>query len=303
MSQFKEESMSYTRINRCAVTAFVTLVSLTALFLFGCNDARNTNTANMNTNANANPSATANMNANSNSAMPVVATVEPREPDRYSVTTTITVQPQGSTPQANIPPLQFSFARMGTDRRVSFKLPDPVGEVIYLEKPTLKYLIFPARNQYVELDPQELGFKLGDVMSPASMVARLKERSQWETVATETVNGRTAIKYRFRGATDTHTKVGTAQVDSIVYVDQETGLPLRSEIDTTSTSGAGARVVTNADSLQLTPDASLFDVPTTMKKVSSAELKQQVQGFAAVVRSIAAFVRQQAPATPPAAQP
>jgi hypothetical protein len=172
-----------------------------------------------------------------------------------------------------------------------------VGEVIYLEKPPLKYLIFTARNQYVELDPQELGFKLGDVMSPASVVARLKERSQWETVGTETVNGRTAIKYRFRGATDTHTKVGTAQADSIIYVDQETGLPLRSEIDTTSTSGAGARVVTNADNLQLTPDASLFDVPTTMKKVSSTELKQQVQSFANVVRSIAAFVRQQAAAT------
>ena len=286
--------MPYTGIHKYKVTAFVILITLTALFLFGCNDARNSNTANMNSNSN---SAAANTNANSNSAMPAVATVEPREPDRYSVTTTITVQPQGNTPQANIPPLQFSFARMGTDRRVSFKLPDPVGEVIYLEKAPVKYLIFPARNQYVELDPQELGFKLGDVMSPASVVARLKERSQWETVGTETVNGRTAIKYRFRGATDTHTKVGTAQTDSIIYVDQETGLPLRSEIDTTSSSGAGARVVTNAESLQLTPDASLFDVPTNMKKVSSAELKQQVQSFAAVVRSIAAFVRQQAAAT------
>jgi hypothetical protein len=230
--------------------------------------------------------------------MPAVATVEPKEPDRYSVTTTITVQPQGNTPQANIPPLQFSFARTGTDQRVSFKLPDPVGEVIYLEKPPLKYLIFPARNQYVELDPQELGFKLGDLMSPASAVARLKERSQWETVGTETVNGRTAIKYRFRGATDTHTKVGTAQVDSVVYVDQETGLPLRSEIETTSTSGAGARIVTNADSLQLTPDASLFDVPTSMKKVSSADLKQQVQGFVGAMRVVAGYLRQQV-ATPP----
>jgi hypothetical protein len=293
--------MSYTRINKCAETAFVILISLTALFSFGCNDAGNSHTANMNSNASSAP--TANTNANSNSAMPAVAAVEPREPDSYSVTTTITVQPQGNTPQANIPPLQFSFARMGTDRRVSFKLPDPVGEVIYLEKPLLKYLIFPARNQYVELDPQELGFKLGDVMSPASVVARLKEHTQWETVGTETVNGRTAIKYRFRGATDTHTKVGTAQADSLVYVDQETGLPLRSEIDTTSTSGAGVRVVTNADSLQLTPDASLFDVPTSMKKVSSADLKQQVQSFAVVVRGIAALVRQQSATTPQPGQP
>src|SRR6266404_2755223 len=285
--------MSHTEFKKSrSVTAFLVMVALTALASSGCTSAGTNTTTNMNSNTNA-----ASANANTNGVAAGGTTLEAREPERYSLTSTITIQPTGNSPQANIPPLQFSFARMGTDRRVSFKLPDPVGEVIYLEKSPLKYLIFPARNQYVELDPNELGFQLGDVMSPASAVERIKERAQYEQVGTETVNGRTAVKYRFRGATDTHTKVGTAQVDSIVYVDQETGLPLRSEIDTTSTSGAGALVVTNADSLQLTPDASLFDVPTSMKKVSSAELKQQVQSFAAVVRSIAALVRQQAAAT------
>ena len=137
--------------------------------------------------------------------------IEAREPERYSVTTTITIQPTGNAPQANIPPLQFAFARMGTDRRVSFKLPDPVGEVIYLEKSPLKYLIFPARNQYVELDPNELGFQLGEVMSPATLVARLKDKTQYEQIGTQTVNGRPAIEYRFKGSADTHTRVGTAQ--------------------------------------------------------------------------------------------
>jgi len=192
---------------------------------------------------------------------------------------------------------------MGTDRRVSFKLPDPVGEVIYLEKPTFKYLIFPARNQYVELDPAELGFQLGEVMSPASVVARIKERAQFEQMGTETVIGRSAVKYRFTGAADTHTKVGTAQADSIVFVDQETGLPLRSEIETSSTSGAGARIVTAADSIQLTPEPTLFDVPTGMKKVTTSELKQQVQNFVTTVRAFAGYLKQQAGTPPPAAQP
>jgi len=287
--------MSYLLFKKSLVAWLVTAISLTAIFSFGCAQPANTNSANMNSNAS---STMTDSNANSNSATPAATSVEPREPDNYSVTTTVTVQPQGTTPQANVPPLQFSFARMATNRRISFKLPDPIGEVIYLEKPPLKYLIFPLRNQYVELDPQELGFQLGEVMSPATLVSRLKERTQWETMGTETVNGRTAIKYRFRGATDTHTKVGTAQADSIVYVDQETGLPLRSEIDTTSTSGAGARVVTNADSLQLTPDASLFDVPANMKRVTSADLKQQVQGFVAAMRAVAVYLRQQVNTTP-----
>lgn len=243
----------------------------------------------------------ATINANKATPPPSVPPLEAREPDRYSITNSITITPTGTSPQTNIPPLQFSFAKLETYRRVSFKLPDPVGEVIYLEKPPMKYLIFPARNEYVELDPNELGFQLGDIMSPASAIARLKQHARFEQVGTDTVNGRSVVKYRFTGATDTHTNVGTAQADSIVYVDQETGLPLRSEIETTSSSGNGARIVTAADGLQFSPDPSLFDVPTAMKKVTSAELKQQVQSFVATARVIADYLRQQglvSPTTP-----
>ena len=242
--------------------------------------------------------------SNSNAAAPTPppAPLEAREPDRYSVATTITVQPTGNAPQTNIPPMQFTFARITDQRRVSFKLPDPVGEVIYLEKPPMKYLIFPARNQYVELDPNELGFQLGELMSPASAIQRLKEKSRYEMLGTEAINGRTAIKYRFSGAVDTHTQAGTAEANSIVYVDQETGLPLRSEIDTSSTSGAGARIVTSTDNLQLTADASMFEVPTTMKKVTSTELKQQVQSFVGAMRAVAGYFKQQMETPPPAGQ-
>lgn len=289
--------MSYKRVSRnLMVTSLVAGLVLTALVSNGCTSAGTSTT----TSSNANSSATASANANITPETAGGAPLEAREPDNYSVTTTITIQPTGNAPQANIPPLQFLFARMGTDRRVSFKLPDPVGEVIYLEKSPLRYLIFPARNQYVELDPDELGFQLGAVMSPTSIIARLKERAQYEQIGTEPMNGRTAIKYRFRAAADTHTKVGTAQADSIVYIDQDTGLPLRSEIETSSSSGAGARITTSAESLQLAPEPSLFEVPTNMKKVTSAELKQQVQSFVATIRAFTGYLREQAAASAPA---
>ena len=283
--------MSYARnqIRRPALLA--ALVVLIALVSFACTTAGTS--SNANSSANSNAAATANAASNTGA-------LEAREPESYSVSTTITIQPTGTSPQTNIPPLQFTFARNGTDKRVSFKLPDPIGEVIYLEKPTLKYLIFPARNQYVELDPNELGFQLGTVMSPASVIEQLKTRAQYEQLGTDSLNGRAVVKYRFKGAADTRTKVGTAQADSMVYVDQETGLPVRSEIEVTSTNGAGARVVTSADNLQLAADPSLFEVPTTMKKVTSAELKQQVQGFVNTVRVFAAYLRQQANASPTA---
>ena len=279
-----------------AVIALAVLVGFASVVLLGCTNAGTSTVTNSNSNANA-PIGNA-----STTPAPMSNSLVAREPDRYSVVNTVTIQPTGNSPQANIPPLQFSFARIGTERRVSFKLPDPVGEVIYLEKPPLKYMIFPARNQYVELDPQELGFQLGDVMSPAAVVQRLKEKTQYEQLGTETMNGRTVVKLRLKGAADTHTKVGTAQADSIVYVDQETGLPLRSEVETVSSSGAGARITTVADTVQFEPDASLFEVPTAMKKVTSAELKQQVQSFVATVRAVASYLKDQASTPPPAAQ-
>ena len=277
-----------------SVMCLLVVIALAALAASGCTSpGTNTNTT---ANTNASPA-----NANTSASPSTATTFAPKEPERYSVTNTITIQPTGSSPQANVPPMQFGFAKLGLDRRVSFKLPEPVGDVIYLEKAPLKYLIFPSRNQYVELDPNELGFALGDVMSPVSAIERLKEKAQYEQLGVETLNGRSAVKYRFKGSADTHTKVGTAQADSIVYIDQETGLPLRSEIDTSSSSGAGARIVTVADSLQFTPDATLFEVPTSMKKVTSAELKQQVQSFVAAVRAVAGYLRQQVNTSPPSA--
>lgn len=288
--------MSKIGINKRSANLVVGVMALMTIISSGC--TREGTGSATNSNSNSNVATTANINAAPATATPA-ASLEPREPSRYSVNTTITIQPTGSSPQANIPPLKFSFARDDALRRVSFKLPEPVGEVVYLEKPPLKYLIFPSRNQFVEIDPSELGFQLGEVMSPAAAIARLKERAQYEQMGTETVNGRTAVKYRFKAAADTHTKVGTAQADSIIFVDQETGLPLRSEIETTSSSGAGARIVTAADSIQLTSEPTLFELPTGMKKVTTAELKQQVQGFVATVRAIAGYLKQQVNTQPP----
>ena len=266
---------------------------LTALFTFGCADSGT------NTNVNSNTGATSNANAGLSSGSTTSAPLEAREPDRYALTTRITVEPTGTSPQKDVPAMQFTFARDGANRRLSFAMPEPVGEVVYIEKDPVKYLIFPARNQYIELDPNELGFQLGELMSPTSAIERLKGRTQFQELGTETVNGRTATKYRFTGSTDTRTRAGTLQADSVVFVDQETGLPLRTEVDTTLSSGQGARIVTTTDDIRLNPEPALFEIPTGMKKVTSAELKQQVQSFIGVVRAAVEYLRQErAPSQP-----
>lgn len=273
-----------------------------ALVSFGCTSAPTGTNANSNTNTNV----SSNINTNTNTTAAAGTSLDVREPERYSATYTISGEGEANARQGNAT-LQVDFAKMGADRRWTFQLPAPVGQVTYLEKAGLKYLIIPGRNQYVELKPEELGVNLGSVMSPATMIEQLKSRTQYENQGTETINGRPAIKYRFSGARDTRTQAGTVQADSFVYVDEATGLPVRSQINASTTSGANARVVTEMRDLQLSPDASLFDVPSGMKKVTTEELKQQVQGFIALVRTLGAMSGQfpagGAPGAVPAVSP
>ena len=288
---------------RPASGAVLTITLAMAALLAGC--AAPANNTNATSTMNANASSTM---ANTNSSSTGVASLDAREPERYSTTMTLTGQYTGGQRQGNIPTLQFDFARMDNDRRWSFNLPQPAGQVVYLEKGAQKYLLIPSQNQYVELRPEELGIQIGNVMTPAAVIENLKSRGQHESLGTEPVNGRTAVKYRFTGAADTRTQAGTVQTDSIVYVDQQTGLPLRSEMNTSTTSGATARIVTETRDIQLNPDPALFEIPANLRKVTTEELKQQVRGFIDGLRLFADIMRQQQtttttppPATPPTA--
>ncbi|HWP42619.1 MAG TPA: hypothetical protein VNO14_05250, partial [Blastocatellia bacterium] len=140
-------------------------IALAATISIACAGPTNNTNVNQNRNGNA--------NANSSMASADAGSLEAREPQNYSTTMTISGQWSGGQRQGDIPTLQFDFARMGNDRRWSFNLPQPVGEVVFLEKEGLKYLIIPSRNQYVELRPEELGFDLGRLMTPVTVIERL----------------------------------------------------------------------------------------------------------------------------------
>jgi hypothetical protein len=288
---------------------FLTLILiLIGLASFACAPApTNSNasmTGNSNASASANPAVEPTMNSNTGVATEVnKAAFAAREPEQYSLTMTITGQGSASNKQGTLPPQKIEFARLASDRRWAFTLP-AIGEVVYLEKPTMRYLILPSRNQYVEIAPDSLGFQLGNALTPSAMIERLKPHTQYENLGTETVNGRSATKYRFIGAADTHTKAGTVQSDTFVYLDEATGLPLRADLNFASSSGGSAQGLIETQNIELTPDTKLFDVPVGYKKMTAEELKQQVQGFIQFIRVFAPMIAQQpAQATPPPAYP
>jgi hypothetical protein len=271
-----------------------------ALISFGCATApvANTNSSSsVNSNANANESATANANAAPGSA---ASPFSAREPERYSARMVISAQAEVNNKQGSSQ-WEIDFARMDANRRWSVKIPGLNQEVIYIERPGLKHLVLPARSQYVELTPDALGFQLGSLLTPSAMMERLKSRAV-ENLGPEPVNGRPATKYKFAGAANTGTQAGTIQTDSLVYIDDETGLPLRADLSAVTTSGSNARGVLETRDINLNPDPTIFDVPSGYKKVTSEELKQQVQNFITFIRAIAPYLGQQM-ATPPAPPP
>ena len=192
---------------------------------------------------------------------------------------------------------QFGFSKLGADRRWAFTFPAPLGRVGYLEKSGLKYLVLLDRKQYVELAPDSLGFLMSRDLTTAGIAERLKARAQFEQLGNEPVNGRTARKYR---VTSTQNN-SSAAVNGVIFIDEETSLPLDCELSTTGQGGKKSRVIVEARELALNPDRSEFDVPAGMRKVSPQEAKQQIDAFANAIGYFAETLQpKQATMKPPA---
>ena len=260
---------------------FIGPMILLALFT-GCSNPTKGTNANYAGGAGANPNANANAGSHGVSTQP--ATIDFKEPERYSMAMTISAQAVAEAP-SSMATQQFGFSKLGSDRRWSFVLPAPLGHIVYLEKSGLRYLVFIDRNQYVEITPDGLGFQPAGVLTPLAIAERLKPRSQYEQLGLEPVNGRTAMKYRITGAGDAARKT-----DGVIFVDQETGLPLRYELNAIATEGTNLRVIVEARDVQLNPDRLQFDVPAGMRKVTPQEAKSQIEAFAGTLRFFSDFI-------------
>lgn len=263
--------------------ALIALLIMPACLALACTEASKGTNANS-AGSGSKPGGNGNANADSRTASSQSATIDIKVPERYGVAMTISTQ--GTTSEAPAPMLtqQLSLAKVGADRRWTFIFPAPLGQIVYLEKSGLKYLVLVERKQYIELTPDALGFQLGRVLTPNSIAERLGSR-QYEKLGLEPVNGRTAIKYRLTAAGDTST-----QTDGVIFVDQETGLPLRSELNTATTAGTKSRVIVEVRDVQLNPNPAQFDVPAGTKKVTQQEARQQVESFASALRPFADII-------------
>ncbi len=304
------------RLGNGAKGIFAAALFAAGLAAAGCQQA--TETSNTTTNANGNSAAVnINSNTNANITTSTVTTntgqvIEAREPDKYTATMVATLATAGQQQQRG--QAEFKVARNGADRRYSVTLP-AIGELVFLDKADKRYIIMHGRKQYAELTQEMTGVNMEQVrsMTPGQLVAFVSRQQGVERVGEETFNGRPAIKYRAAGGTQTQTTAGQVKGETFIYVDKETGLPLRIEGFGQSSGNvqgvSGGNLVIETRDLKTDVNAADFEIPQGYKQLSPEEVKQQVAQLGQLLQGVMAFINSQqgaagvAPAASPSATP
>lgn len=271
------------------------------------NNAANSNSGNTNSAVNVNSTNSANMTS-STITTNTGQTIEAKEPDKYSATVVINAAATGQKQASG--QLQIKVERNGSDRRYSVdtKLPG-VGEIVYLEKGDKHYVIFPARRQYAELTQDMTGVQMDAVraMTPGQIVAFVERQQGVERVGDETLNNRPVTKYKVAGRTQTQTTAGQVQGETYIYVDKETGLPLRVEGFGTSTGNvqgvSGGNLVAEMQDLKTDVDPSEFELPQGYSQITPEQVRQYAQQAAAFMQTVMGFINQQQQGAAPALTP
>lgn len=249
------------------------------------------NTAPMSVNSNA---SVANSLSNSNMNVSTTATgntVDAKEPDQYQANIKLSIESMGTSQTASLPTLGATVARSGDDRVMVFNLPTN-EKAIYLDKGGQNYLILPNRKQYAELNKESTGVEIRRLLMPEQIVNQIKGINGVTRAGEETANGRQVVKYTYEAAANTNTQAGTVGTQSVILVDKETGLPLRSETVSKSQNGSnvngitGLRVVTEMTDITATPDTSLFQLPTDYQKIDPETVKAQINLIFNVVANV-----------------
>jgi len=287
---------------------FAAAAAAFALAVAGCQSATETS----NSTANVNGNSTVNINgSNTNMTTSTVQTntgqtIEAKEPEKYTATMFVTLATSGQQQQQG--KAEIKVARNGADRRYSVNVP-VLGELVFLDKADKRYVIMHGRKQYAELTQEMTGVNVDQLrsMTPGQLVAFVTKQQGVTQVGEETFNGRQAIKYRATGGTQTQTTAGQVKGETFIYVDKDTGLPLRIEGFGQSSGNVqgvtGGNVVVETRDLKTDVNPADFELPQGYKQLTPEEVKQQVAQLGQLLQGLMAFINAQSAATAPAASP
>ena len=201
-----------------------------------------------------------------------------KEPDRYRAIRVTSFTTTPGSENSN----QVLIARDGQSRREEYP-GGAMGQIVYLEIPSGNFILLPSRKQYADLNtlssaptspdgPNRSERPVDDPppLSPDQLLNESHPSATYEKLGNEPLSGRTTTKYRVVVLNGAATSAATSN-ETFIWVDDELGMPVKSETITTS-NGQSAKVTTELRDVSFELDESLFSWPSDYKKVEAEHI-------------------------------
>ena len=215
-------------------------------------------------------------NSNATSEVDDTSTTPPfstREPERYQWTRVITGVVAGDKAGEPAVSQTVFMARDADKRREDYEILKGVRLTV-LRLPEGSYTLYPAKKIYAEMGGGQSATSKAQARVPPDfsadkLVNASRAGARYEKLGTEDLNGRTTTKYRVT----TRGQTGEA-TETIIWIDESLGMPIKSESITKSEAGESRYTVEYRD-IKLDADSSLFILPKDYKKVNQEEIQRE----------------------------
>jgi hypothetical protein len=201
-----------------------------------------------------------------------------REPERYQWTRVITAVSSADAAAATggqQPVTQSVFmARDGDRRREDYEIL-PGVKLLVLRLPEGSYTLYPSKKMYAEIgdtgDASNARQRVPPDFSADKLVNASRVGARYEKLGTEDVAGRATTKYRVTSGG----AQGAASVETIIWVDESLGMPIKSESTSRSQATGESRYTVEYRDIKLEAEPSLFSLPKDYRKVSQQDIQKE----------------------------
>jgi hypothetical protein len=169
-------------------------------------------------------------------------------------------------------------ARDATQQRIDFEIGDG-KKVSRLVTADGKHLILlPKQKVYAEIAALDENFAK-TVPSDFSLEHLLHTKpvgARFERLGAEEIAGRQTTKYRL--VFDKVTENGNTSSETLVWADENLGLPIRTEVvSLVDGKPTGAKSIMELSEIKIEPDRGMFELPSDYRKVSSKDAQDFIR--------------------------
>jgi len=140
-------------------------------------------------------------------------------------------------------------------------------QVVYLDLPNGRFVLIPDEQVYGEMTEATSAEQPGE-SSPDRVLHTEPIKTAYQKLNDETVNGRSATKYRV--VVNASTPGDVSNTETFVWIDETLGMPIKSE----STSSDGTKSTIELTEISTAVDGKLFRIPDVYRKIDTKELRR-----------------------------